>query len=59
MLQVLAVRWGTLQTVFDSVDLTLMDWGRATTVAGSVLLLDEARKLLYGLYRGKPLINTR
>ncbi len=59
LLQVLVVHWGPAQTVFDSVDLRLIDWGWATAVAASVLLLDEARKLLYGLYRDKPPISTR
>ena len=58
LLQVLVVHWGPAQTVFDSVDLTLIDWGWATAVAASVLLLDEARKLLYGLYRDKTPIST-
>ncbi|MFZ4624069.1 MAG: cation-translocating P-type ATPase [Rhodoferax sp.] len=54
VLQVLVVHWGPAQTVFNSVDLTLNDWGRATAVAASVLLLDEARKLLYRLTRNQP-----
>jgi Ca2+-transporting ATPase len=52
-LQVLVVHWGPAQSVFDSVDLTLNDWGRALAVASSVLLLDEARKLVAGLSRKK------
>ncbi len=54
-LQVLVVHWGPAQSVFDSVDLTLNDWGLALAVASSVLLLDEARKLLRGLARKEPL----
>jgi Ca2+-transporting ATPase len=53
-LQVLVVHWGPAQSVFNSVDLTLNDWGQALAVASSVLLLDEARKLLRGLPGNEP-----
>ncbi len=52
-LQVLVVHWAPAQAVFDTVDLTAEDWGLAIAVAASVLLLDEARKSLRGLFRGK------
>jgi len=54
-LQILVVHWGPAQSIFDTVDLTLNDWGRATAVAASVLVLDEVRKLLRGLSRNNPL----
>ena len=45
-LQILVVHWGPAQRVFDTVDLSLMDWGLAVVVAASVLFLEEGRKLL-------------
>ena len=53
LLQVMVVHWAPAQAVFDTVDLSLNDWGLAITVAASVLLLDEARKFLQGCFRGK------
>jgi Ca2+-transporting ATPase len=50
-MQVLAVHWPPAQAVFDTVDLTLHDWALAIALAASVLLLDEARKLLLRLFR--------
>jgi Ca2+-transporting ATPase len=44
-LQLLAVHWPAAQRVFDTVDLSASEWGLATLVASSTLLLDEARKL--------------
>ena len=54
-LQVVAVHWGPAQAIFETVDLTLEDWGLAAAVASTVLLLDEARKLLLkaGAMKGK------
>ena len=57
-LQVLVVHWAPAQAVFNTVDLTLKDWALAVAVAASVLLLDEARKFLQGMLRGKPLTNS-
>ena len=45
-LQVVAVHWAPAQAVFATVDLTLAEWLLVIVVASSVLLLDEARKLL-------------
>jgi Ca2+-transporting ATPase len=45
-LHVLVVHWGPAQAVFDTVDLSLGDWGLATAIAASILVLEEARKLL-------------
>jgi len=50
-LQVVVVHWAPAQSIFDTTDLTLADWGLATAVASSVLLLDEARKLGQRLLR--------
>lgn len=44
-LQLLAVHWPAAQQVFDTVDLSAAEWGLATLIASSTLLLDEARKL--------------
>jgi Ca2+-transporting ATPase len=52
-MQVLAVHWGPAQSIFDTVDLNSGDWFLAIAVASSVLFLDEGRKLLIGLARGK------
>jgi Ca2+-transporting ATPase len=46
VLQVVAVHWGPAQVIFDTVDLSLMEWGVAVAVASSTLVLEEARKLL-------------
>jgi Ca2+-transporting ATPase len=50
-LQALVVHWGPAQAVFHTTALTAADWGMAFAVAASVLLLDEMRKLLRGLWR--------
>jgi len=50
-LQALVVHWGPAQAIFETVDLTLKDWGMVIAVASSVLLLDEARKFLTGASR--------
>ncbi len=44
-LQILVVNWGPAQTVFDTVALSLTEWGVATLVASSALFLEETRKL--------------
>ena len=51
-LQVLAVHWGPAQSIFHTTDLALVDWGLATLVASSVLVLDEVRKYLTRLLSG-------
>jgi Ca2+-transporting ATPase len=56
VMQVLAVQWGPAQAIFDTVDLKLGDWCLAIGVASSVLFLDEGRKALMGLVRGKRVI---
>ena len=49
-LQFVVVHWGPAQSIFDTVDLSLADWGRAAAIASSVLLLDELRKLGIWIY---------
>jgi len=51
VLQVVAVHWGPAQMIFDTVDLTPVEWGVAAAVASSTLLLEEARKLLVRLFK--------
>ncbi|MHB1358171.1 MAG: cation-translocating P-type ATPase [Rhodocyclaceae bacterium] len=53
LLQVVAVHWAPAQTIFDTVDLTLREWGIAVAVASSVLLLEETRKLALWLFAGR------
>ncbi len=45
VLQVIVVHWDPAQAIFDTVDLSLIDWVWSLAVASSVLLLEEARKL--------------
>ncbi len=45
-LQAVAVHWGPAQAVFHTTALSGGDWLLAATVASSVLLLDEGRKLV-------------
>jgi Ca2+-transporting ATPase len=56
--QVVVVHWGPAQAVFDTVDLTLMDWILAVAVASLVLLLEEIRKLMLKLFPGKVITKT-
>ncbi|MDP2794004.1 MAG: HAD-IC family P-type ATPase [Sulfurisoma sp.] len=53
-LQVVVVHWAPAQAVFDTVDLTLADWGLAALVASSTLLLEETRKLALRLVSRVP-----
>ena len=53
-LQLTAVYWPPAQAVFKTTALSLQDWALAVAVASSVLLLEEARKLLLRLVRGAP-----
>ena len=45
-LQALVVNWAPAQAVFHTTALSAQDWGLAFAVASTILLLDEARKLL-------------
>jgi P-type Ca2+ transporter type 2C len=53
LLQIVAVHWAPAQAIFDTVDLTLIEWLLATAVASSVLILEEMRKLLVSLLAPK------
>ena len=44
-LQAIAVHWPPAQVIFGTGDMTLADWGIATGVAASVLVLEEGRLL--------------
>jgi Ca2+-transporting ATPase len=46
MLQMLAVHWRPAQTVFNTTNLSAIDWGLALAVAASVLFLEEGRKAI-------------
>ena len=48
-LQALAVHWPRAQPIFGAGGMTLADWGIATGVAASVLILEEGRKLAMAL----------
>jgi Ca2+-transporting ATPase len=58
-LQVLVVHWGPAQSVFDTVDLSLPDWFLAGSVAASVLLLEEVRKVLIRHLRPKTWVQAQ
>ncbi len=47
LLQILVVTWPPAQEIFGTTALSLEDWLLAGVVASSVLLLDEARKLVW------------
>ena len=50
-LQTLVVYWTPAQLIFRTTDLAPADWALATAVAASVLLLDEARKVVAYLFK--------
>ncbi|GAB3540550.1 cation-transporting P-type ATPase [Noviherbaspirillum agri] len=50
LLQAVAVHWEPAQAIFDTVDLSLIEWMLAAAVASSVLVLEEMRKLLMSLF---------
>ena len=49
-LQVIAVHWPPAQSLFGTQPLSLGEWGIATGVAASILLLEEGRKLTVALF---------
>ncbi|MCK9988850.1 MAG: P-type Ca2+ transporter type 2C [Azoarcus sp.] len=53
-LQAVVVNWPPAQAVFGTVALSGADWLRSALVASSVLLLDEARKLLLRMLKKAP-----
>jgi len=50
-LQVMAVHWPVAQAIFGTTGLHVGDWLLSALVASSVLLLDEGRKALLGVWR--------
>ena len=50
-MQFLVVQWPLAQNVFNTTALSATDWGLATLVASTVLLLEEARKKLLKMGR--------
>ncbi|MDP2155497.1 MAG: cation-translocating P-type ATPase C-terminal domain-containing protein, partial [Sulfuricella sp.] len=55
-LQVVVVHWGPAQEIFRTTDISASDWSLTFAVAASVLLFEEARKLLQRLWnrQAKP-----
>jgi Ca2+-transporting ATPase len=51
VLQITIVQWTEAEVVFRTTALSLEDWGLATSVAASVLILEESRKLLMKFVR--------
>ena len=49
-LQVIAVHWPPAQSLFGTQPLSLGEWGIATGVAATILLLEEGRKLTVALF---------
>jgi len=45
-LQGVVVHWGPAQAIFNTVDLSLSDWGLVLFTSSSVLVLEETRKLV-------------
>jgi len=56
-LQVAAVHWPPAQTVFTTTALSLYDWLIAASVAASILLIEEGRKLVFAAL-GRPFQRT-
>ena len=50
VLQAVAVHWPPALVVFGTEILSIRDWGIATGVASSILLLEEGRKLMVALF---------
>ena len=53
-LQILAVHWAPASSVFATVALSATDWAVAVMVSSSILIIEEARKLLLALTKLKP-----
>jgi Ca2+-transporting ATPase len=51
LLQVLVIHWPPAQQIFHTTALTLPDWLIATSVAASVLVFEELRKLFRFVWR--------
>jgi len=57
-LQLVVVHWAPAQAVFDTVDLTPVDWALATLIAATVLVFDEIRKLAERIVRRRLSAHT-
>ncbi|MGJ0517219.1 MAG: cation-translocating P-type ATPase [Methylomicrobium sp.] len=59
LLQILVIHWTPAQRIFHTASLTANDWMIAAAVASSVLILEEARKLLtaVGQFIRKGIVN--
>lgn len=51
VMQGVAVHWPPAQAIFGSTDIAVADWFKAVLVASSVLVLDEARKLIRHFFK--------
>ena len=51
ILQIMAVQWAPAQGVFGTQSLSLANWVLATSVASSILVLEESRKLLARVFK--------
>jgi Ca2+-transporting ATPase len=49
-LQILVVHWSPAQAIFKTEDLSWSEWGAAWLISSSLLLFEEARKLLVRLF---------
>ena len=52
-LQVVAVHWTPASQLFGTTGMALADWGVAIVVASTVLLLEEARKLMVRVFQNR------
>ena len=52
-LQVVAVHWSVAQVLFQTTDLSLTEWGIASGIAASILLLEELRKVVRKALTGR------
>ena len=57
LLQAVAVHWPPAQAIFGTGGMSLADWGIATGIAASILILEEGRKLGVALF-GRILRST-
>ncbi|MCP4048465.1 MAG: cation-transporting P-type ATPase, partial [Gammaproteobacteria bacterium] len=59
VLQILAVEWTPAQGIFRVESLSLQDWGVATLIASSVVVLEESRKLLLRIFRPHETLHSK
>ncbi len=53
-LQVIAVHWAPASQLFGTTGMAWADWGIAIGIASTVLLFEEARKLVVRTFQGRP-----